>query len=116
MGLPVVGEAATVRRWFTSARYDDDPVEEQERRLQLLAEFCHYRGQSPDELVSGLLRTTKAGDVAISAKRREAMNTMIDEFVDKAGLSGKEAVVAGNTIRGFLVHNGIFIQGRAWRG
>jgi hypothetical protein len=25
-------------------------------------------------------------------------------------------VVSGNTLRSFLVHNGIFIQGRAWRG
>jgi hypothetical protein len=25
-------------------------------------------------------------------------------------------VVTGNTLRSFLVHNGIFIQGRAWRG
>ena len=29
--------------------------------------------------------------------------------------TGKDAVVNGNIIRGFLVHNGIFIQGRAWR-
>ncbi len=66
--------------------------------------------------MKGLLRTTKAGDTAISSKRREAMNTVIDEFVEKRGLTGKDAIVTGNTIRGFLVHNGIFIQGRAWRG
>ena len=105
-----------VRRWFESARFDDDPVDEKEQRLQLLADFCDYRGQSPGELVSALLRTTKAGDTAISAKRREAMSATIDEFVEKSGLEGKEAVVTGNMIRGFLVHNGIFIQGRAWRG
>jgi hypothetical protein len=105
-----------VRRWFESAGLDDDPDAEKERRLRLLAEFCDHTGQSPGELVTGLLRTTKAGDTAISAKRREAMNTTIDEFVEKGGHTGKEAVVTGNIIRSFLVHNGIFIQGRAWRG
>ncbi len=109
-----VREAATVRRWFASARYDS--AEEQQPRLQLLTDFCRHTGKSPDELVQGVLRTTKTGDMAISAKRREAMDASIDEFVEKAGLSGKEAVVTGNTIRSFLVHNGIFIQGRAWRG
>jgi hypothetical protein len=105
-----------VRRWFESARFDDDPAEERQRKLALLGEFCDHTGQSPEELVKGLLRTTKAGDTAISSKRRETMNTTIDEFVEKLGLTGKDAIVTGNTIRGFLVHNGIFIQGRAWRG
>jgi hypothetical protein len=105
-----------VRRWFESAGLDDDPEAEKERRLGLLAEFCDHTGQPPSELVTGLLRTTKAGDTAISAKRREAMNATIDEFVEKGGHTGKDAVVTGNIIRSFLVHNGIFIQGRAWRG
>ncbi len=111
-----VANEPMVRRWFESARLDDDPEAEKERRLRLLAEFCDPTGQAPGELVTGLLRTTKAGDTAISAKRRETMNAAIDEFVEKAGLTGKDAVVSGNIIRSFLVHNGIFIQGRAWRG
>ena len=45
-----------------------------------------------------------------------AINDSIDEFVEKSGFTGKEAVINGNIIRSFLVHNGIFIQGRAWRG
>jgi len=44
------------------------------------------------------------------------MNATIDEFVEKSGFTGKEAVVNGNIIRSFLIHNGIFMQGRAWRG
>lgn len=104
-----------VRRWFQSARFEDDPPEERQHRLALLAEFCDYTGQSPEELVAGVLRTTKSGDTAISAKRREAMDGTINEFVEKKGLTGREAVVTGNTLRGFLVHNGIFIQGPVWR-
>lgn len=104
-----------VRRWFESARLDDDPAEIQAHKLALLADFCDHTGQNPGELVSGLLRTTKDGHTAIAAKKRITMNNTIEEFVEKSGFTGKDAVVNGNIIRGFLVHNGIFIQGRAWR-
>ena len=111
-----LSEDAAVRRWFDSARLDGDPPEQQAHKLALLADFCDHTGQQPGELVAGLLRTTKDGDTAISAKRRTAMNATIDEFVEKCGFAGRDAVVNGNVIRSFLVHNGIFIQGRAWRG
>ena len=107
---------AAVQRWIAGAHLDELPEEEQTHRLALLADFCDHTGQQPGELAAGVLRTTKDGDTAISAKRRTAMNTSIDEFVDKSGFTGKEAVINGNIIRSFLVHNGIFIQGRAWRG
>jgi len=111
-----LAENRAVRRWFDSAKLDEIPAEEQTHRLALLADFCDHTGQQPEELVSGLLRTTKDGDTAISAKRRTLMNTTIDEFVEKSGFTGRDAIVNGNIIRSFLVHNGIFIQGRAWRG
>lgn len=104
-----------VRRWFESAHLDELSESEQAHRLALLADFCDHTGKPPGELVAGVLRTTKEGDTAISAKKRTAMNAAIDEFVEKSGFTGKNAVVNGNHIRGFLVHNGIFIQGRAWR-
>ena len=110
-----LAQDAAVRRWFESAKLDDDPPEAQTHKLALLADFCDHTGQQPGELVSGLLRTTKDGDTAIAAKKRITMNNTIDEFVEKSGFTGKDAVVNGNIIRGFLVHNGIFIQGRAWR-
>ena len=104
-----------MRRWFESAKLDDDPADVQTHKLALLADFCDHTGQQPGELVSGLLRKTKDGDTAIAAKKRIAMNNAIEEFVEKSGFTGKDAVINGNIIRGFLVHNGIFIQGRAWR-
>jgi len=111
-----VAAAPTVVRWFDSAKLHRDPEDEKQLRLRLLGDFCAHMGQSPDELAVGLRRTTKGGDEAISGKRRAAMDAAIDEFVEKSGFSGRDAVVNGNIIRSFLVHNGIFIQGRAWRG
>jgi hypothetical protein len=103
-------------RWFASTGYDKDPVDEQQNRLTLLADFCRHVDQSPDELVAGCLRTTKHGDTAISAKGRNAVQTAIDEFVASTGRTDRDAVVAGNTLRGFLIHNGVFIQGPVWKG
>src|SRR5688572_1982532 len=111
-----VAAAPSVVRWFESARLNSDPDEEKQLRFKLLGDFCEHMGQSPDELAAGLLRTTKGGESAISGKRRAAMDASIDEFVEKSGFTGRDAVVNGNIIRSFLVHNGIFIQGRAWRG
>ena len=105
-----------IARWFASAGYDKDPAEEQQARLVLLADFCRHLGKSPDDLVAGCLRTTKGGDTAISAKGRNAVQTAIDGYVASTGRTGRDAVVAGNTLRGFLIHNGIFIQGPVWKG
>jgi hypothetical protein len=48
---------------------------------------------------------------AISGKGRRMMQAMIDGYVASRGLQGREAVVVGNHVRGFLIHNGVFIQG-----
>ena len=111
-----VAAAPSVVRWFDSARLHSDSDEEKQLRYGLLGDFCDHLGSSPDEIVAGLMRTTKKGEAAISGKRRAAMDASIDEFVEKSGFTGRDAVVNGNIIRSFLVHNGIFIQGRAWRG
>ncbi len=105
-----------IARWFASAGYDKDPTDEQQARLVLLADFCRHLGKTPDDLVAGCLRTTKHGDTAISAKGRNAIQTDIDEFMAATGRTGRDAVVAGNTLRGFLIHNGVFIQGPVWKG
>jgi hypothetical protein len=105
-----------IARWFASAGHDRDPATEQQERLVLLADFCRHVGKSPDELVAGCLRTTKHGDTAISGKGRTAVQAAIDGFMAASGRTGRDAVVAGNTLRGFLIHNGIFIQGPVWKG
>jgi hypothetical protein len=105
-----------IARWFASAGYDQDPVDEQQIRLVLLADFCRHQGTSPDDLVAGCLRTTKHGDTAISAKGRNAIQAAIDDFTATTGRTGRDAVVTGNTLRGFLIHNGVFIQGPVWKG
>jgi hypothetical protein len=94
----------TVQRWFDSAGYDEDPPEEQERLLGMVAEFSEFTGRSPDDLVAGcFLRKKATGDKFISSKARQAMNESITEFVAKKGWEGREAVQAGNLLRKFVM-------------
>lgn len=104
-----------VTRWLTSAGYDAPGREDERGRLVAkLQAFCEYAGKTPEELVQSCLRTKKAtGATAISAKGRTAIQDVIEGFVAAQGLSGHDAIVVGNQIRSFLIHNGIFMQGRA---
>ena len=89
----------------------------QERLLGIVVDFCGQTGKSPDELVAGcFLRKKATGDLFISAQARQSMNEAIAEFVAKKGWTGRDAVANGNVVRGFLIHNGVLIQGSAWTG
>jgi hypothetical protein len=74
--------------------------------------FCQYTGNDPDALLESCFRKTKQGDMAISAKGRREIDAQIDEYEASLGLAGRDAIVAGNRIRSFLIHNGVFMQGR----
>jgi hypothetical protein len=105
-------ESAAVQRWLDKSGSAHRSAAEQEQLLEDLAGFCAYTTASPEELVARCLRSTAAG-TAISTKGRRRMQETIDAWVVDRGLDGHDAIVAGNRIRGFLVHNGVFIQGRA---
>lgn len=115
MNAADIRSSSSVRCWFESAGHDDDEPEMQERFLRILEGFCQHTGTAPDDLVAGcFLRKKATGDLFISAKARTAMNESIAEFVAKQGWTGRDAVANGNVIRGFLIHNGVLIQGGAW--
>lgn len=106
----------SVRRWLDGAGYDQAPPAERAELLELLAGLCDVTGLQPDALVASCLRTTKAGDRTISAKGRREAEEAIERFVASRGLTGHPAIVAANRLRGFLIHNGIFMQGAASTG
>jgi len=109
--------AAAVQRWFASAGHHETPWESQQRLLTILADFTAHTGRGPDELVAFcFLRKRDTGERFVSVKRRVEVNTWIDGFVAIQGWSGKNAVAYANVIRGFLIHNGVLIQGAVWTG
>jgi len=110
-GAPFDGSPA-VQRWLDRAGDGGSPAE-QMSDLQLLRRFCAAERATPDELVARCLRSTTSGDTAISAAGRRATDQAITAFAAAEGRSGREAVVLGNRLRSFLIHNGIFLQGPA---
>jgi hypothetical protein len=108
---------ASVKQWAAGAGFDHAPAEVREDKLAILTGFCTKVGKQPDELVAFcILRKKATGERFLSVKRREAINGWLDEFTDEQGWTGKQAVVNANVVRSFLIHNGVLIQGRVWRG
>lgn len=108
----IVG-SPSVQRWFRSAGLSSASEAERADAVDLLAALCEFTGKGPDDLVGGCLRTTTSGDRTISAKGRRRAEETIERFVESRGLTGHRAVVTANKLRGFLIHNGIFMQGPA---
>jgi hypothetical protein len=106
---------ATVGQWLARTGHDTQPAEVQARYLDVLAKFVEHDGKDPDELVAFcFLRKRDTGTRFVSTKRRVAVNESLDAFVAAQGWEGKEAVANANIVRSFLIHNGVFIQGKAW--
>lgn len=115
MDVTTLRTEPTVERWLSSSGIADEDDREIDGHLELLAQFCDHTGMGPGELIEKCLRPLDSGDAEqreISLKGRGEINTAIDDWSD--GLSGTSfmRIIAGNTVRGFLVHNGILIQGR----
>ena len=73
-------------------------------KLEVLARFCRACGRQPDELVAWLFRPTPEGP-RIRLKRRREVMALIEEFEAQNG--GRPA---GNTVRSFLIHNGVALS------
>lgn len=112
-----IGSQASVKQWETSASLSHDPPEVREQKLQILGAFCAKVEKVPDELVAFcILRKKATGEPFLSVKRRETINSWLEEFAAEQGWAGKQAVVNANVVRSFLIHNGVLIQGPVWRG
>ena len=115
--LAALAASPAVRRWLerdgNKVGGNKEGGAAHEGELRLLARFCASLGTTPDELVAQCLRATKSGDTAISTAGRRRTDEAISAFAAAEGAEGREAIVLGNTLRGFLIHNGIFMQGSA---
>ncbi len=103
----------SVKRWLADVGVGCEGHEDESLMwAKSLQGFCKYADSDPDTLLEGCFRKTKQGDMAISAKGRREIDAQIDEYEASQGLVGRDAIVAGNRIRSFLIHNGVFMQGR----
>lgn len=112
-----IRDSVMVQRWLRGAGHDKQPSESQQRFLGIVREFVDFVGKSPDQLVEFcFLRKRETGERFVSLKRRTVVNDWIDEFVRSKCWVGKDAVANANIVRSFLIHNGVLIQGKVWKG
>lgn len=105
-------EYDSVRTWFNGLREQSgvDPGSDPSR-IELLGEFCEFVDLDPDLVVKACLLVKEGRQTKISIKGRRGMAEKITEFqsrpaeIDSAGRARR-----GNTIRSFLIHNGILLQ------
>ena len=97
----------TVGRWLRAydAHWNVQQTDrETQAKLEVLGRFCDACGRQPDELVAWLFRPTPEGP-RIRLKRRREVMALIDSFEAENG--GR---AAGNTVRSFLIHNGVALS------
>jgi hypothetical protein len=105
-----IEEYAAVKTWFTGLRDQSgvDPHDDPSR-VAFLKEFCATLEMDPDELVAACLLKKEGRETKISIKGRRSMAERIADF-QAAGTDARERPKRGNTIRSFLIHNGILLQ------
>ena len=105
--LPLT-EYGTVQTWLDGLRqhWGGDPITDDPERLPMLEAFCRYANRTPDQIIK---ETTmiKDGEKRIRVKGRERYAKLIDEWQATIEGSRIRKGKGGNTIRSFLIHNGV---------
>lgn len=111
MGLAKpVRDYAAARTWVNGLREQwGDVPEDMDQRLQVLESFCEFVGREPDAIIAECSRDVESGK-RIRIKERRFYAEKIAEFQTSAAGSAREQMRAGNTVRSFMIHNGIFMQ------
>jgi hypothetical protein len=105
-------EYDSVKTWFKGLREQSgvDPMSDPSR-LKLLQEFCTFVELDPDQMVAACLLMKEGRQTKISIKGRRAMAEKIVQFQSqRADADSAERARRGNTVRSFLIHNGILLQ------
>jgi hypothetical protein len=105
-----IEEYGAVRTWFNGLREQSgvDPHDDPSR-VAYLKEFCETLEMDPDQIVAACLLKKEGRETKISIKGRRSMAERIADF-QAAGAEPRERPKRGNTIRSFLIHNGILLQ------
>jgi hypothetical protein len=100
----------SVRTWFQGLRdqWGEDP-DDWDERLEALAAFCAFVGKDPDTVIGECLRQSESGK-RISSRGRRFYNEKIAEWQASLPDDRQKQAQAGNAVRSFLIHNGIFLQ------
>ncbi|HXF51578.1 MAG TPA: hypothetical protein VNM43_07845 [Dehalococcoidia bacterium] len=108
-------EYSTVRTWLEGLKehWGGDPATDDPERLPILEAFCRFADVDPDTIIRECTRIDKAGDRRISVKGRRKWAELIDRFQEQVEGSRVRQAKWGNTVRSFLIHNGILLAAGA---
>lgn len=103
-------EYVSVHTWLDGLRqhWGGDPVSDDPERLPILEAFCRHINRDPDQIIK---ETTmiKDGEKRIRIKGRERYAGLIDDFQAQVEGSRFKKGKWGNTVRSFLIHNGVLL-------
>jgi hypothetical protein len=106
-----IGEYARVKLWLEDFAKSWGEGHDGSAELSVLESFCDFVGKDPDAIVAELLAPVEGGYEKIRYKARHRYIELISEFeADNPG--GRQA---GNSIRSFLIHNGVAVGTRILR-
>lgn len=102
---------AAVGSWLEGLRkhWGGDPAHDGSDRLEILAAFCRFVDRDPDTIIEECVIVKESGKrIRASARRRYA--EAIATFQAQVKGSRLERARRGNTVRSFLIHNGVLLQ------
>ena len=104
-------EQVTVRAWVDGlqAQWGEQPGD-MAARIEILRRFCTFVAREPDAVIEECSREVEGGK-RIRIKKRRFYSEKIDEFQASVDGDGRAQARAGNVVRSFMIHNGIFMQG-----
>jgi hypothetical protein len=79
-------------------------------RIETLGRFCVFVERDPDAIIEECSREVEGGK-RIRIKKRRFYSEKIDEFQTSVDGDARSQTRAGNVVRSFMIHNGIFMQG-----
>jgi hypothetical protein len=105
-----IRDYATVSAWINglTEQWGEAPPD-LDSRLELLARFCAFVERDPDGVIDDCSREVESGK-RIRIKERRRYSEQIAEFQAAEGGDARAQGRVGNTIRSFMIHNGIFMQ------
>ncbi|HZP57048.1 MAG TPA: hypothetical protein VFC53_05785 [Dehalococcoidia bacterium] len=105
-------EYQSVQSWLDGLRqhWGGDPATDDPERLPILEAFCRHVGRDPDQIIKETTMV-KDGEKRIRTKGRARYAALIDEWQARVEGSRIRKAKWGNTVRSFLIHNGVLLQG-----
>lgn len=107
----------TVRTWLEGLRqhWGGDPEHDDPERLEILEAFCRFAERDPDAIIAECV-LVRDGEKRVSVKGRRRYAKLIGTFQSRVEGARLRRAKWGNTVRSFLIHNGILLQAGVFGG